>query len=58
MNGKRSSVEEIIDDVNVCIDEGYGDKSFNENLKKDGNSLIKKINGYIAYPRKSKQGET
>jgi len=54
----RGSVEEILDDVNVCIDEGYGERSFNERLKEDGYGLIKKINGYIAYIRKSKQGET
>jgi len=53
----RGSVEEIIDDINVCIDESYGERSHNMILKKDGYNLIKKINGYIAYLRKIKQGK-
>ena len=52
----RGSVEEILDDINVCLDEGYGDKEYNEELKEDGYFLIGKINGYIAYLRKCKQG--
>ena len=47
----RGSVEEIIDDINVCLDEGYGEKDYNEKLKEDGYALIVKINGYIAYLR-------
>jgi four helix bundle protein len=53
----RGSVEEILDDSNVCLDEGYGEKSDNEALKQEGYALIAKINGYIAYLRKCKQGE-
>jgi len=52
----KGSVEEILDDINVCLDEGYGEKECNENLKKDSYFLIEKINGYIAYLRKCKQG--
>lgn len=52
----RGSVEEILDDINVCLDEGYGEKKYNEELKEDGYFLISKINGYIAYLRKCKQG--
>ena len=29
----RGSVEEILDDINVCLDEGYGEKAYNEALK-------------------------
>ena len=53
----RRSVEEMLDDINVCWDEGYGEKDYNEELKGDGYFLIGKINGYIAYLRKCKQGE-
>jgi hypothetical protein len=42
---------------NVCLDEGYGEKTDNEALKQEGYALIAKINGYIAYLRKCKQGE-
>ena len=52
----RGSVEEILDDINVCLDEGYGKKGYNEELKATGYALIAKINGYIAYLRKCKQG--
>jgi four helix bundle protein len=53
----RGSVEEILDDVNICLDEGYGEKSYNKALKQEAYALIAKINGYIAYLRKCKQGE-
>jgi len=52
----RGSVEEILDDINVCLDEEYGGKAYNKALKEDGYALIAKINGYIAYLRKCKQG--
>jgi len=52
----RGSVEEILDDLNICIDEGYGDKEENLELKEEGYFIIKKINGYISYLNQSKQG--
>ena len=52
----RGSIEEIIDDINVCLDENYGEKTNNEKLKEQGYFLIKKVNGYISYLKKSKQG--
>ena len=51
----RGSAEEIIDDLNSCIDENYGDKEENEALKEEGYFIIKKINGYISYLKKAKQ---
>jgi len=53
----RGSVEEVLDDINTCLDEGYGDTAQNERLKAEGYALIARINGYIAYLRKSKQRE-
>ena len=50
----RGSVEETLDDINVCIDESYGDQAYNEALKAEGYDLIRRINGYIAYLRKEK----
>ena len=41
---------------NVCLDEGYGDKSDNEQLKGEGYNLVAKINSYIAYLRRTQQG--
>ncbi len=48
----RGSAEEIIDDLNICIDEDYYDKKHCERLKETGYELVKKINGYIAYLNK------
>jgi four helix bundle protein len=52
----RGSVDELIDDFNLCQDEGYGDQEFLANLKAEGYDLIRRINGYIAYLRRSQQG--
>ncbi len=53
----RGSVDELIDDFNTCIDESYGDQVSVEKLKAEAYDLIRRINGYIFYLRKSKQGE-
>ena len=52
----RGSVDELIDDLNICHDEGYGDQTTIEQLRMEGYDLIRRINSYIAYLRKSKQG--
>jgi four helix bundle protein len=51
----RGSLEELIDDINTCIDEGYAELSRLDNLKKEGYELLKKLNGYIKYLRSCKQ---
>jgi four helix bundle protein len=53
----RGSVEEVIDDLNACIDEHYLDEACLENLKTNAKELVARINSYIAYLRKSKQGD-
>ncbi len=53
----RGSLEELIDDLNVCIDENYADKDYIEGLKKEGYNLLKKINGYIKYLKDRKLTE-
>jgi four helix bundle protein len=52
----RGSVDEVIDDLNLCADEGYGDQALVGELKNDAYDVIRRINGYIAYLRKTKQG--
>jgi len=52
----RGSLDELIDDFNVCLDENYGDQPFVEKLKAEAYELIRRINGYIAYLRKVQQG--
>jgi four helix bundle protein len=51
----RGSVEEIIDDFNICIDENYCPGVDFNRLKEEAHDLIKRINGYIAYLNKCKQ---
>jgi four helix bundle protein len=53
----RGSVGELIDDYNACLDENYGDAALAEGLKGDARQMIARINSYIAYLRRSKQGE-
>jgi four helix bundle protein len=52
----RGSTEELIDDLNTCQDEGYGDQELVGNLRVEAYDLIRRINGYVAYLRRSKQG--
>ncbi len=53
----RGSIDELIDDYNACLDEGYGQAGLPEELKNDARQLIARVNSYIAYLRRSKQGE-
>ena len=53
----RGSVDELIDDFNTCVDERYGDQVLVGKLKAEAYDLIRRINGYIFYLRKSKQGD-
>lgn len=52
----RGSIEELIDDLNTCEDERYCDQELVAELKTEAYALIAKVNGYVAYLRKSKQG--
>ena len=49
----RGSVEEVIDDLNCCLDENYAPDAVLNELKSEAYALIGKINGYMAYLRKS-----
>jgi four helix bundle protein len=51
----RGSLEELIDDINTCIDENYAELSRLDNLKKEGYEILKKLNGHIKYLRNCKQ---
>jgi len=52
----RGSIDELIDDFNACDDERYGDQTLVAALKSEAYELIRRINGYIAYLRKTQQG--
>jgi four helix bundle protein len=47
----RGSLEELLDDLNVCEDENYLQVSELESLKQEGWRLHKLINGYIRFLR-------
>jgi four helix bundle protein len=50
----RGSTEEIIDDMNTCIDENYCKTIDIPGLKIEAYDLIKDINSYIAYLKSKK----
>jgi len=51
----RGSLEELIDDINVCMDEDYVELDRLTKLKEEGYSVLKKLNGYIKYLQKCKE---
>ncbi len=51
----RGSTDEVIDDLNTCEDENYFDLEIIKKHKDEAYYLIKKINGYIACLKKTKQ---
>ena len=50
----RGSLMELIDDLNTCIDEKYFTIDYLEELKAEGYTVNKMLNGYIAYLEKRK----
>ena len=53
----RGSLEELIDDLNVCADEKYLPTIEIEKLKQDGWRVSRLLGGYIRFLRKCKAGE-
>ena len=51
MLNSRGSLEELLDDLNVCLDENYLPAEEIETLKSDGWRVHKLINGYILFVR-------
>ena len=54
----RGSLEELVDDINICIDEQYADVKALMRLKEEGFQLLHRMNGYIAYLKGRKQADT
>jgi four helix bundle protein len=48
----RGSACELLDDLNTCEDEEYFRKEHLDDLREDIRSVIRLINGYIAYLKK------
>lgn len=53
----RGSLDEVIDDLNVCLDQRYGDSQNVAELKEAAYRLIARVNGYIKYLERCKQGD-
>lgn len=51
------SLMELVDGINVCLDEEYAQADHLEALKKDGASVLRLLNGYIAYLQGRKRSE-
>ncbi|HEY2083214.1 MAG TPA: four helix bundle protein [Verrucomicrobiae bacterium] len=54
----RGSLEELIDDLNICLDENYLAPGQVEKLKTEGWHLLKLTNGYLRYLRDRKFGSS
>jgi four helix bundle protein len=52
----RGSLEELMDDLNICLDEDYLPFAHVEKLKTSGWHLLKLTNGYLRYLRDRKLG--
>jgi four helix bundle protein len=48
----RGSLQELVDDLNICLDEKYLLKVEVENLKQKAGDVLLLINGYIRYLRR------
>jgi four helix bundle protein len=53
----RGSVEEIIDDLNTCLDERYLPPEIIIPLKQEALLLVRRLNSYIGYLKRSQQGK-
>ena len=54
----RGSLEELLDDINICMDERYVEEPELISLKGEGFTLLHRLNGYIAYLRNRKSQES
>ena len=54
----RGSLQELIDDLNVCEDESYLDRSEIAKLKEQGWSVLRLVNGYVRWLREQKSGQS
>lgn len=54
----RGSLEELVDDLNVCLDENYLPEQEITRLKDGGWHVLKLINGWLRYLRDQKMGSS
>jgi four helix bundle protein len=53
----RGSLQELVDDVNICLDQGYAKPEHLKTLRQDAAALLRSLNGYMKYLR-SRENET
>jgi len=54
----RGSINELLDDLNACEDEGYFEKEHLDGLREHAVRVAKLINGYVAYLRRRMAQDT
>lgn len=54
----RGSLQELIDDINVCEDEDYLKAPAAAELKQQGWVVLKLVNGYLRYLRDAQPGKS
>jgi four helix bundle protein len=54
----RGSLEELLDDLNVCLDEGYLPIQEIESLRQEDWRVHKLINGYVRFLRRRASGDS
>ena len=54
----RGSLQELIDDLNVCLDEGYMHEAETSELKREAWRVYQVLNGYLRYLRQRKEGSS
>jgi len=52
----RGSLNELIDDINICIDEDYFELEHLDDLKQEGYRVRHMLNGYIRYLIRQSEG--
>ncbi len=56
--GSRGSLQELVDDLNVCADEKYLEIDKVEALKKEAWRVLGLLNGYLRYLRDRKEDQS
>jgi len=51
----RGSLQELIDDLNICLDERYAEPEDLNEMKEEGYVVLRTLNGYIKYLRHCKE---
>ena len=56
MRDALGSLNELIDDLNICLDEKYFDDGYLNRFKEECYELRAKLKAYVVYLRKSQKG--